>query len=70
MNEQEIDIAVREAIQQERERRGFTTDRDLAKDLGIFPKHISHWRNGRLSKLDRILIALVLRNSISHNQAA
>lgn len=49
------------AILRERERRGASSDDELARQLGIPPKHLSHWRNGRLTRLDRILVEMLLR---------
>lgn len=49
------------AILRERERRGVSSDEDLARQLGIPAKHLSHWRNGRLTRLDRILVELLVR---------
>jgi hypothetical protein len=49
------------AILRERDRRGVATDEELARQLGIPAKHLSHWRNGRLTRLDRILVELLLR---------
>ena len=58
----EVTAAVRSAIERERERRDVTTDAELAKSLGIFPKHISRWKHGKFTRLDRILAELIIRN--------
>lgn len=52
---------VRRAIAEERVRRNVPTNKELAHELGILPKHLSRWQNGRFTRLDRILVELVLK---------
>lgn len=60
------DLEIREglhiAIMRERERRHVKTDGELAQQLGILPKHLSDWKNARLTRLDRVLVELLLRS--------
>lgn len=55
-----LTVEVRRAIAEERDRRNLTTDKELAQALGIFPKHISRWQNGHYTRLDRVLITLLI----------
>lgn len=52
--------AIREAIARERQRRNVGSNQELARELGILPKHLSRWQNGRFTRLDRILVQLLL----------
>lgn len=61
MSELNISEAVTVAIMRERSRRNVSTDEELAKQLGILPKHLSRWRNGHFTRLDRILAELIIR---------
>lgn len=52
---------VRRAIAEERDRRNLATNKELAHELGILPKHISKWQNGHFTRLDRVLVELLLK---------
>lgn len=53
---------VRQAIAAERGRRNLTTNQELARQMGILPKHLSRWQNGRFTRLDRVLVELLLKS--------
>jgi len=52
---------VRQAIAAERNRRNVATNQELARQMGILPKHLSRWQNGRFTRLDRVLVELLLK---------
>lgn len=52
--------ALNQALDREREQRGLPTDVALAVDLGITPRVLSHWRNGRLTRVDTILVNVLV----------
>ena len=56
-----LTIEVRRAIADERDRRNLSTNKELAQQLGILPKHISKWQNGHFTRLDRVLVELLLK---------
>ena len=70
MSDQKLAEFVRGAIENEQRRRGVTTNRDLAKELGIYSKHLSHWQNGRFTRLDRVLIEIIMANAAPVHPAA
>ena len=51
---------VRQAIAAERNRRNVSTNQELARQMGILPKHLSRWQNGRFTRLDRVLVESLL----------
>ncbi len=53
---------VRQAIAAERGRRNLATNQELARQMGILPKHLSRWQNGRFTRLDRVLVELLLKS--------
>lgn len=53
---------VRRAIAEERSRRNISTNQELAQQLGILPKHLSRWQNGRFTRLDRVLVSILLNS--------
>ena len=53
---------VRQAIAAERGRRNLATNQELARQMGILPKHLSRWQNGRFTRLDRVLVKLLLKS--------
>ncbi len=57
-----LTVEVRRAIEQERDRRNLSTNTQLARELDILPKHLSRWQNGHFTRLDRILVNLVLQS--------
>ncbi len=62
MSEIDLRVAISSAILYERERLGLATDVELAKQLGVYPKHLSRWKNGHFTKLDKTLAELLLRS--------
>lgn len=52
---------VRQAIAAERSRRNVATNQELARQMGILPKHLSRWQNGRFTRLDRVLVEILLK---------
>jgi transcriptional regulator with XRE-family HTH domain len=60
-----LTVEVRRAIAEERDRRNLTTNKELAQQLGILPKHISKWQNGHFTRLDRVLVELLLKRQQS-----
>jgi transcriptional regulator with XRE-family HTH domain len=60
-----LTVQVREAIAAERNRRKVETNRELAEQMGILPKHLSRWQNGHFTRLDRALVQLLLNRQES-----
>ena len=70
MKDRKLANFVRDAIENEQRRRGVTTNRDLARELGIYSKHLSHWQNGRFTPLNRVLIEIIMANATPDQPAA
>lgn len=51
---------VNAACDRTRERLGLTSDQDMARRLGVSPKTVSFWRNGRWTDADRALISILI----------
>jgi transcriptional regulator with XRE-family HTH domain len=51
--------ALREALDRKRAAHGFPNDNELARHLGVSPKTLSFWRNGRWSRADIALIGVL-----------
>lgn len=60
---------VNDAFDAARDRYGLTSDQALARHLGVSPKTISFWRNGRWHPAGEALIS-VLVNTSSSKEAA
>lgn len=56
---EQIDL-LNEALNADRTARDCRNDNDYAMALGISPKQLSFWRNGRWTELDAILIGVLL----------
>lgn len=52
--------ALNAALDRDRKRRGLSSDYSLAVAYGTTPRIISLWRNGKLTKLDRLLVDLLV----------
>jgi DNA-binding transcriptional regulator YiaG len=48
------------ACDRTRERLGLSSDQDMARHLGVSPKTVSFWRNGRWTDADRALISILI----------
>ena len=51
--------ALKKALDRKREEHGFPNDLELARHLGVSPKTVSFWRNGRWTIGDRALISVL-----------
>jgi hypothetical protein len=51
--------AIKIALDKERQALGFTSDVQLARHYGVTPKIISGMRNGKLTRIDAILVNLL-----------
>jgi hypothetical protein len=51
--------ALKAALDRKREEHGFPNDLELARHLGVSPKTVSFWRNGRWTVGDRALISVL-----------
>lgn len=56
----ELVIALNEAFDEARHLLRINTDEELAKRVGVSPKMISEWRNGKWSPADAGLIAVLV----------
>lgn len=56
---EQIDL-LNEALNADRTARDCRNDNDYAAALGVSPKQLSFWRNGRWTELDAILIGVLL----------
>ena len=54
--------AIRAAIARARARYQVRYNQELAQRMGIPVKHFSRWQNGRFTRLDRVLIDILLTN--------
>jgi DNA-binding XRE family transcriptional regulator len=59
----ETEEKIRQALDYMRDSLGYTSDYQLADHLGVSQKTISFWRNGRLTKGDRVLATLLTEHS-------
>lgn len=58
-SESTVGAIIRHALTYERERRGLSTDRALADELGIDPVTLWRWTQGEIGRAAEILVPIV-----------
>jgi transposase-like protein len=59
MADSEITQVIRSALDRERHEHALPNDNELARHLGISPKTLSFWRNGRLGRSSVVIVKLL-----------